>query len=525
MPDLTFHEDLPGDYAEYLRDESRRVGDAVSISFPGSELELRAQLQEARRLSRRVTIQGARTGITGGAVPAGGHVLNLSRMDRVLGLRRMPDSSWRLRVQPGLPLSTLRDALSGKVFPGEEALPPEEVAAFRADGAWSFPPDPTETSAAIGGMAACNASGAQSFAYGPTRGHISAARVVLANGQVLVLTRDDGPRAIGREFSAQSEAGDTYTGTLPGYAMPAVKNAAGYYVADDMSLLDLFIGSEGTLGVFSEIEIQLSRAPASRWGLTAFLPSEEAACDFVEAVRNSTPRPVSIEYFDDRALAMLHRQKASREAFSALPDIPDEPGAAVYVEIHAQDEDAAADAVATWGEMLALCGGDEDATWLACDARELQRLADFRHAVPESVNLHIDECRRVEPRLTKLGTDLSVPDDSLRDVLRMYREDLEAQGLDFVRFGHIGDNHVHVNIIPRDLDEYEQGKALYLRWAREVVRRGGSVSAEHGIGKLKTAMLREMYGEPGIAAMLAIKAVFDPDRILSPGNLFADEAE
>ena len=87
-------------------------------------------------------------------------------------------------------------------------------------------------------------------------------------------------------------------------------------------------------------------------------------------------------------------------------------------------------------------------------------------------------------------------------------------------FGHIGNNHVHVNIIPRTLAEYDAGKALYLTWAREVIRRGGSVSAEHGIGKLKVALLREMYGDTGIAEMRAVKACFDPDGLLNRGNLF-----
>jgi D-lactate dehydrogenase (cytochrome) len=92
--------------------------------------------------------------------------------------------------------------------------------------------------------------------------------------------------------------------------------------------------------------------------------------------------------------------------------------------------------------------------------------------------------------------------------------------LEYVIFGHIGNNHVHVNIIPKDMAEYDKGKALYLTWAREVIRRGGSVSAEHGIGKLKIALLREMYGDAGIAAMRAVKASFDPEGLLNRGNLF-----
>jgi D-lactate dehydrogenase (cytochrome) len=157
---------------------------------------------------------------------------------------------------------------------------------------------------------------------------------------------------------------------------------------------------------------------------------------------------------------------------------------------------------------------------VASDERELERLKKFRHSAPEAVNLRIDEKRKKEPQLTKLGTDLAVPDSRLQDVMAMYHRDLDASGLEFVMFGHIGNNHIHVNIIPNTLAEYQTGKELYLKWAHAVVEMGGTVSAEHGVGKLKTALLREMYGEKGIGEMRSVKELFDPDNLLGRGNLF-----
>jgi D-lactate dehydrogenase (cytochrome) len=171
-------------------------------------------------------------------------------------------------------------------------------------------------------------------------------------------------------------------------------------------------------------------------------------------------------------------------------------------------------------EAMTDCGGDGDATWICSDEREMERLKDFRHAVPESVNLLIDEKRKKEPGLTKLGTDLAVPDEMLEEVIALYHKGLEEQKLEYVMFGHIGNNHVHVNIIPNTLEEYDRGKALYLQWAHEVVIMGGTVSAEHGIGKLKKALLKEMYGADGIRQMQDLKRLFDPDGLLNPGNLF-----
>ena len=140
--------------------------------------------------------------------------------------------------------------------------------------------------------------------------------------------------------------------------------------------------------------------------------------------------------------------------------------------------------------------------------------------MPEAVNLLIDERKRSNAELTKLGTDMSVPDEHLEAVIAMYNAGLRENGLESVIFGHIGNNHVHVNILPNSIEEYDRGKSLYLTWARQIVELGGSVSAEHGIGKIKVAFLKLMYGEEGIAQMRALKRLFDPEMALNVGNLF-----
>ncbi len=101
------------------------------------------------------------------------------------------------------------------------------------------------------------------------------------------------------------------------------------------------------------------------------------------------------------------------------------------------------------------------------------------------------------------------------------RTALDGAGLESVIFGHIANNHLHVNILPNSLEEYERGKALYLCWAEEIVARGGSISAEHGIGKLKVPFLQLMYGEQGVEQMRQLKGLFDPQLMLNPGNLFS----
>lgn len=510
------------DYPDYLRDESRRMGAADSISFPTSEQAIKDRLAEVQKSDGPITVQGARTGITGGAVPDGGHIMSLVRMNKIIGLRRDPLSGgFLLTVQPGALLSDIRLALSKKEF-AAEAWSPESSAAlgeFLRDKAYFFPPDPTETSASIGGMAACNASGARSFFYGATRKYVNRLRIVPADGSSFCLERGQ-QRANGRAFSVKTDSGHLIEGTLPEYEMPDVKNAAGYFARDDMDMIDLFIGSEGTLGIFSEIEILSVPAPDVIWGVMTFFPSEDAAARFAQLVRRGERRPAAVEFMDHKALNLLRRQKKNHAALRDMPDIPEQWHTSIYIEYHAQDNEVAEEALAGMSKMMADCGGDEDATWLATDAREMERLKDFRHAVPEAVNVLIDERRREEPRLTKLGTDLAVPDTALENMLALYHQGIDDARLDSVMFGHIGDNHIHVNIIPKTLDEYERGKKLYLEWAAAAVEMGGTVSAEHGIGKLKIEMLEKMFLREQLAQMRNVKRTFDPNCVLNRGNLF-----
>jgi D-lactate dehydrogenase (cytochrome) len=510
-----FFTDIERDYPDYLRDESRRTGKAASISFPKTGEELREQLKFAHERSLPVTIQGARTGIAGGAVPEGGHILNLSRMNKILQLRyEASQNAYFVTVQPGVLLSELRLAIAANdlgIIQPQTSGPPVS--------GYFLPPDPTETSASIGGMTACNASGARTFFYGSTRKSVERIQVILIDGSLLDLRRGQ-QKCSGRTFSVTTDSGRTIAGNIPSYRMPSVKNAAGYFAGDDMDVIDLFIGSEGTLGVFSEIEVRLIPMPKVCWGVMTFFPSEESAVRFVEEIRVKDMRPIAIEFFDKGALNLLRYQKKSNPAFAEIPEMTPKWHTAVYVEYHGDDEAAVENAVTSMSETMTDAGGDGDATWLATDDRALERLKKFRHAVPEAVNLCVDEKRKKEPKLTKLGTDLAVPDAALRDVMALYHRGLDKSGLEFVMFGHIGNNHLHVNIIPNTLDEYRRGKDIYLEWAHTVVEMGGTVSAEHGVGKLKTALLREMYGDKGITEMRETKRLFDPANLLSPGNLF-----
>ncbi len=518
------------DYGDYLRDESRRTGHAEAIAFPDNATTLRQVLEEAAGPRIPLTFQGARTGITAGAVPDGGGVVNFSRMDRILALRAGTDGVPSLIVEPGLTLEALNQRLAARDLqiadPDAETV--SQIRLLEDGPELFFAPDPTETTASLGGMTACNASGACSFRYGATRRHVRGLTVMLPDAQTLNMCRGR-ERGKGRRFTLTTREGRELKGELPRYRLPAVKNAAGYYVAENMDMLDLWIGAEGTLGALAAVELQLTRAPSVRWGVTAFFPSDAEALRFVRLTRGEHPdetrshvlRPAAIEYFDCRVLRLIEEGRAANETMQQeLPAIPAEAGAAVYIEYHADAEEEALNALEQLASDVAECGGDDESTWIADAPAELERLHRFRHAAPELVNLRIDEYRRQTPEVTKLGTDMAVPAEYLEKTLTMFQRDVCRQELDSVIFGHVGDNHFHVNILPATLEQFQFGKRLYAEWARRVIEWGGTVSAEHGIGKLKISFLRDLLGEEGVAGMRAVRELFDPDERMNRGNLF-----
>lgn len=497
------------EYVDYLRDESRSVGSADYVSFPLTEEDVIDVIKSTAESGIAVTTQGARTGIVAGAVPQGGLVLNLSRMKHIGEIVR-DDQTGELSITaaPGVTLAEIMDAI-------------EPYGLF-------FPPNPTEDTASVGGMVAANASGSLSFFYGAVRNWVRSLHIVLSDGDVLCLRRGS-IFADGRTFSLPTESGRKITGTLPSYRQPNVKSAAGYYIADDMDMLDLFIGMEGTLGVITEIELRLIPKPRAVGGLTIFFPSENDAVKFVRVVRGEqvdglvSPiiRPVAIEFFNNDALNLLRRMKSDYSAFGNIPSIKPHYHTAVNIEFHAESADALDELLIDMVEMLSVLGVSDEDTWYAANENELKSQKAFRHAVPEAVNMLIDERRRSVPGITKLGTDMSVPDEYLTAAMEMYNEGLRASGLESVIFGHIGDSHLHVNILPNSTEEYKRGRELYLEWARRVVEMGGSISAEHGIGKLKSAFLEMMYGCEAIKEMRELKRLFDPEMRLNPGTLFS----
>jgi D-lactate dehydrogenase (cytochrome) len=318
--------------------------------------------------------------------------------------------------------------------------------------------------------------------------------------------------------------------SAPSYVMPSTKNAAGYYARPDMDLVDLFVGAEGTLGVITEVEILLSQRPEGILSALAFFGSDADALEFVRHARGDPGfeappdalAPLALEFFDSRSFDFLRDRKREQGPSSEIPELPSDAAAGVLFE---QDyvEDDLLDIYEAWEAALAAHGSSMDRTWGGMEEGELAKLRALRHSVAEEVNNVIARAKAEHPEIHKVGTDAAVPDGALDAMFAFYRSKLDASGLRYVIFGHVGDSHLHLNVMPRDAEELRLAKGVALAVATEAVRMGGTVSAEHGIGKLKHEFLRVMYGDEGLAEMAAVKSALDPAGILNRGVMFPED--
>ena len=504
--------------ADYLRDESNVSAEEVdSIFFPRTAENVSYIMQEAAANGMPVTVSGARTGICAGAVPScGGYLVSLEKMSRIISVQEQR-GEFVLSAEPGVRLSEITNVLKT----GEFGTASVSEAFLQAKKRYFYPPDPTETTATIGGTVATNASGARTFYFGPTRTYVCGVEVVLPSGEFLRIRRGEIREKNGR-FHVQKQNGRPLVIPAPRYSIPRTKHSAGLFSAPAMDLIDLFIGSEGILGIITRVDVRLVEEPGMIYGGVAFFSREGDAIRFVQNARCERKRPLALEYFDREALLLLHRARTKQGSTSEIPEI-EEFGAAIYFESVVEGHDGANESIQEdfrrWGAIIRDSGGDPSIAWGALTLRDTMRLKSFRHAVPEMINAIIANKKRTNPSIHKVGTDMAVPDVHLEEIMKYYRSVLEKESLSAVIFGHIGNNHLHVNMIPNSDRELARAKELYRIFAQKAVQLGGSVSAEHGIGKLKKPYLHIQYSTQYIEQMRAVKQSIDPDGRMNPGTM------
>lgn len=507
---------------DYLEDAARFPGGhAAGIVFPRTIDEVAEILQT----SHAVLPIGAQSSLTGGATPMGEVLLATSKMARILDVGH----GW-ISVEAGVTVAAMQERLADA-------------------GAW-FPPAPTFAGACAGGIVATNAAGAATFKYGSTRNWVQEITVVLADGTVLEVSRGD-RRASGREFVLNTRSGRVVV-PVPSYTMPQVtKRSAGYHAEPNMDLVDLFIGSEGTLGVITRITFR-TVAPAPRLAF-AVVPcsSEDQAFALVAEIRDASsltwqardPHGLdacAIEHMDRRSLQILREDGADTRHYVAFPD-GTELALLVQLELDARlDEQSAysdienaladgtpASALGAFCRLLDRHGalGDTEIV-LPQNRRRILDLLAIREAVPAGVNARVNAAKRSsDSRIEKTAADMVVPFARLAEMMSAYRAGFAARGLDYAIWGHLSDGNVHPNVIPRSFDDVVKGKEAILEFGEAIARLGGCPLAEHGVGRnpVKQELLRGLYGAAGIDEMRAVKRALDPAWRMAPGVIFSPE--
>jgi D-lactate dehydrogenase (cytochrome) len=446
---------LPEDRVVSGADDLERHGGGVftyhapvhpdAVVYPESRDEVVGVLRFANEHLIPIVPFGKGSSLEAHTLPVhGGISLDLGRMDRILEVR--PDD-FIARVQPGLTHGALNVALA------------EHGLLFPVDPGWD---------ASLGGMAGTNASGTNAVKYGVMRDQVLGAEVVLADGTVM------------------------RTGGM------AMKSSAGY------DLTGLFVGSEGTLGVFTELILRLYPLPGWTVAARAVFPDIEAAGRAAVAMIRTGMRIGRVELVDARTIDAVNTYKGTD--YAAAPTLFLEfSGSKASVE---SDVEVARETSASEG-----CSSFEFET--GEEARE--KLWEARHDAALAIS-------DLYPGMGMMATDVCVPISDLPGALRHARDIIESRGLDGAILGHVGDGNYHA-VFPVDTgDEADQERAEAVN--EEIVdyalERGGTCTGEHGIGLGKTEHLQKEHGD-SLPFMREIKRIADPNGIMNPGKVFGGE--
>lgn len=460
---------LAEELRQLLGEKRFQYGDAVKEAYSHDEMpiygkhlpeavclvesteEVSAIMKLCSREKIPVTVRGAGTGLVGGCVPIhGGIVLSTERMNKILSYDM---KNLVVHTQPGVLLCDLAaDALAHGLM---------------------YPPDPGEKTATLGGNVSTNAGGMRAVKYGVTRDYVLAMTVVLPSGEVMHL-------------------GKTVCKTSSGY-----------------SLLHLMIGSEGTLGIITELTLKLIPKPVMNVSLILPFADIATAIASVPAIKLANLDPQSIEFME-RDIVDSSAAYTGNAVFPTKVN-GQSVGAYILVTLVGDSEAELTAKMDRLGEVAAEAGAyDVLVVWTEGLKKDVWAARSAFLTVIEAETKLLDEM------------DVVVPVDRIAEFL-VYCHDVAAkQDVRLRSFGHAGDGNLHIYCCSNDLEEGEfkrRVQAIMDKCYAKCTAFEGQVSGEHSIGHAKKAYLRESVGETAYGLMGAIKQVFDPDGILNPGKV------
>ena len=442
---------LPYAYdASFWSLRTTRLPDVVVV--PRNTADVREVVRFAASTETPVIARGAGTGQTGGAVAArGGIVVSFARMRAIVEIDR---KNLQAVVEPGLVYMDLQDAL-------------------KTHGLF-FPPDPGSGRACtLGGMAANNASGPHAVRWGTTSAYVLGAEVVLADGSVI---------------------------TTGGSRSKALKSSSG------IDLTKLFVGSEGTLGIFTKLRLRVQPRPPARAVVLAGYAALEDTVASLDDLFEAGILPSTAELLDRSAVEALRIWRPEL----ALPD----GEAVLFIEVEGTPDHVSSSVRYVEGIVKRRA----TVTKFAESEADVARLWAARSGLAAASALAHPEKHRIFA-----GEDLAVPLSEIPRTIRRAREIGAQLSIAVIFYGHFGDGNVHSAILidPTDADEVRRADELADRLHRLAIEVGGTVTGEHGTGAVRSGYMRAEHGD-ALDVMKRIKAVMDPKGIFNPGKLYGD---
>jgi len=415
-----------------------------AVVIPTSTAEIAALLELANESGFKVVPRGSGTGLSGGSIPVENSiVLLLTRLNRILEIDA--------------------DNLTATVEPG--VITGDLHAAVEAQGLF-YPPDPGSLKVCtLGGNVAENSGGLRGLKYGVTKDYVLGLEVVLPTGEVI------------------------WSGGK------SVKDVAGY------DLKHVFIGSEGTLGVFSKILVKLIPRPEAKRTMVAYFTTMQDAAEVVSAIIAAHVIPATLEFLDNTTIRCV-------EDYTHI-GLRTDLGALLLIEVDGQREAVEAEAE----KVLAVCRAHRVVeVSIAADAAEADRMASARRSALAAL-------ARVRP--TTILEDATVPRNKVPEMVALIEETARKYRLHIGTFGHAGDGNLHPTFLTdeRDAEEIERVHQAFNDIFAGAIRLGGTITGEHGVGLSKKRFLPQQVGDASLRVMQALKQILDPRQVLNPGKV------
>ncbi len=461
-------------FESYLKDSSNLLGKANQLYIPESSQEFVEIIDNLCKNKISFQIFAGGTSTNGSSVSNSDVIISTELLNKIIFFN---EEKQIVKVEAGLRLKDLQDYLKEKGY--------------------FLPPNPTETWSTIGGNVSTNASGSRSYKYGSIRKFVRELRIYNPLVGDIVLTEEN---LVFNKYILSDVEFNLHSSKFNG-----MKNSSGYFIDNPMRCFDLFIGAEGTLGILIDISLKVEKLPESICSMLIYFNELSGIISYLEEINRVEQYQLSqVEFYDNKALNVLRKNNSF---------IPKSAKYCLFIELECNNDES--EQIEFHYNIISKHSELVDETYLADSPNSNQFLVKLRHSLPLYVNELISNYG-----VKKVGTDTAVPKNLFVDYFIKFQKLIENSGLDYVVFGHIGDCHLHANFLPRNEEEYLKAKEVYQELINLTVEYKGTVSAEHGIGKIKKDYFKQMLTKEEFEYQKMIKELFDKDYLFNKGNIF-----